>query len=61
MDGNFSTEHMKHRTWDREVALSAGAAFMANLDTYKAYLRSAQEIVQVFRYSPMRYHSLIFP
>jgi len=47
MDGNFSAEHMKHRSRERDVYLSAGMAFMANPDAYKAHLRSAQEIAQV--------------
>jgi hypothetical protein len=46
MDGNFSAEHMKHRSGDRDVSLSAGMAFMANPNTYKAHLRSGQEIIQ---------------
>jgi hypothetical protein len=48
MDGNFSAEHMRHRTGDKDVSLSAGTAFMANPDSYKAHLRSGKEIVQVF-------------
>ncbi|KAH8976523.1 hypothetical protein EDB83DRAFT_2328115 [Lactarius deliciosus] len=47
MDGNFSAEHMRHRSGERDVALSAGMAFMANLELYKAHLRSGTEIVQV--------------
>jgi hypothetical protein len=46
MDGNFSAEHMKHRSGDWDVSLSAGMAFMANPNTYKAHLRSGQEIIQ---------------
>ncbi|KAH8995501.1 hypothetical protein EDB86DRAFT_2829415 [Lactarius hatsudake] len=46
MDGNFSAEHMRHRSGERDVALSAGMAFMANLELYKAHLRSGTEIVQ---------------
>ncbi|KAH9033011.1 hypothetical protein EDB85DRAFT_1864729 [Lactarius pseudohatsudake] len=46
MDGNFSAEHMRHRSGERDVALSAGMAFMANPELYKAHLRSGTEIVQ---------------
>ncbi|KAH9038693.1 hypothetical protein EDB85DRAFT_1860301 [Lactarius pseudohatsudake] len=46
MDGNFSAEHMKHRPGEKDIALSAGMAFMANPDSYKAHLKSGQEIVQ---------------
>ncbi|KAH8994300.1 hypothetical protein EDB86DRAFT_2829803 [Lactarius hatsudake] len=46
MDGNFSAEHMRHRSGERDVALSAGMAFMANLELYKAHLQSVTEIVQ---------------
>jgi hypothetical protein len=47
MDGNFSAEHMKHRSGERDVSLSAGMAFMANPNSYKAHLRSGQEYGQV--------------
>ena len=47
MDGNFSAEHMKHRSGERDISLSSGMAFMANPETYKAHLRSAKEIPQV--------------
>lgn len=47
MDGNFSAEHMRHRSGERDVALSAGMAFMANPESYKAHLRSGREIAQV--------------
>ncbi|KAH8984882.1 hypothetical protein EDB86DRAFT_2833344 [Lactarius hatsudake] len=43
---NFSAEHMRHRSGERDVALSAGMAFMANPDSYKAHLQSGQEIAQ---------------
>ncbi|KAH9041917.1 hypothetical protein EDB83DRAFT_2228119 [Lactarius deliciosus] len=46
MDGNFSAEHMRHRSGERDVALSAGMAFMANPELYKAHLQSGTEIVQ---------------
>ncbi|KAH9031538.1 hypothetical protein EDB85DRAFT_1847537, partial [Lactarius pseudohatsudake] len=46
MDGNFSAEHMRHRSGEKDVALSAGMAFMANPDSYKAHLQSGQEIAQ---------------
>ena len=52
MDGNFSAEHMKHRSGERDVALSAGMAFMANPDSYKAHLQSGKE------YRHVRNHSL---
>ena len=47
MDGNFSAEHMKHRSKERDVSLSAGMAFMANPDSYQAHLQSGQEYRQV--------------
>ncbi|KAN0124687.1 hypothetical protein V8E53_002258 [Lactarius tabidus] len=46
MDGNFSAEHMKHRSGERDISLSAGMAFMANPETYKAHLRSGKEVIQ---------------
>ncbi|KAH9013825.1 hypothetical protein EDB83DRAFT_2233173 [Lactarius deliciosus] len=46
MDGNFSAEHMRCRTGDADLPLSAGMAFMANPNSYKAHLHSGQEIVQ---------------
>ncbi|KAH9017834.1 hypothetical protein EDB85DRAFT_1874207 [Lactarius pseudohatsudake] len=46
MDGNFSAEHMKHRSGEKDVSLSAGMAFMANPDAYKAHLRSGKELAQ---------------
>ncbi|KAI9446284.1 hypothetical protein H4582DRAFT_1804475 [Lactarius indigo] len=46
MDGNFSAEHMRCRTGDTDVPLSAGMAFMANPNSYKAHLHSGQEISQ---------------
>jgi hypothetical protein len=47
MDGNFSAEHMRSRTREAEIPLSAGMAFMANPDSYKAHLRTGKEIAQV--------------
>lgn len=47
MDGNFSAEHMRHRSGERDVSLSAGMAFMANPDSYKAHLWSGTELPQV--------------
>ncbi|KAH9169728.1 hypothetical protein EDB89DRAFT_1854174, partial [Lactarius sanguifluus] len=44
MDGNFSAEHMRHRSGERDVALSAGMAFMANPELYKAHLQSGTKI-----------------
>ena len=46
MDGNFSAEHMKHRSGERDIPLSAGMAFMANPDSYKAHLLSAKDMGQ---------------
>ncbi|KAI9430336.1 hypothetical protein H4582DRAFT_2063950 [Lactarius indigo] len=46
MDGNFSAEHMRCRTGEADVPLSAGMAFMANPNSYKAHLHSGQEISQ---------------
>ncbi|KAN0129865.1 hypothetical protein V8E53_012337 [Lactarius tabidus] len=46
MDGNFSTEHMQCRTGEKDVHLSAGMAFMANLEEYKAHLKSGKESIQ---------------
>jgi hypothetical protein len=47
MDGNFSAEHMRCRTGEKEVLLSAGMAFMASPESYNAHLRSGKESVQV--------------
>lgn len=47
MDGNFSAEHMKHRSSERDVSLSSGMAFMANLELYQSHLRSGREVPQV--------------
>jgi len=47
MDGNFSAEHMRHRSGDRDVSLSAGTTFMANPESFQAHLQSGQEILQV--------------
>ena len=47
MDGNFSAEHMKHRSGERDVLLSSGMAFMANPELYKAHLQSGREVPQV--------------
>ncbi|KAH9018398.1 hypothetical protein EDB85DRAFT_1873822 [Lactarius pseudohatsudake] len=41
MDGNFSAEHMRCRTGETDVPLSAGMAFMANPNSFKAHLHSA--------------------
>ncbi|KAI9434832.1 hypothetical protein H4582DRAFT_2080497 [Lactarius indigo] len=46
MDGNFSAEHMRHKSQEKDVALSAGMAFMANPDSYKAHLQSGKEVAQ---------------
>jgi hypothetical protein len=50
MDGNFSAEHMRYRTTEKDVALSPGMAFMANPDLYKAHLQTGAEIIQVSVY-----------
>jgi hypothetical protein len=47
MDGNFSAEHMRYQTREKDVSLSPGMAFMANPEVYKSHLRSGAEIVQV--------------
>jgi hypothetical protein len=47
MDGNFSAEHMRSRTSEKDVSLSAGMAFMANPESYQAHLRSGKESIQV--------------
>jgi hypothetical protein len=47
MDGNFSAEHMRYRTREKDVSLSPGMAFMANPDLYKSHLRSGAEMAQV--------------
>ncbi|KAH9172399.1 hypothetical protein EDB89DRAFT_1906254 [Lactarius sanguifluus] len=39
-------EHMRCRTGDADLPLSAGMAFMANPNSYKAHLHSGQEMVQ---------------
>jgi hypothetical protein len=44
MDGNFSAEDMRHRSGEKDIALSAGMAFMANPESYKAHLQTAKEI-----------------
>ena len=59
MDGNFSAEHMKHRSGERDIALSAGMAFMANPDSYKAHLLSGKEITQVCISFLLRFSRLI--
>ena len=47
MDGNFSAEHMRYRTTEKDVALSPGMAFMSNLDIYKSHLQNGAEMRQV--------------
>ena len=47
MDGNFSAEHMRYKSGQRDIALSAGMAFMANPDAYGAHIRTGVEINQV--------------
>jgi hypothetical protein len=47
MDGNFSVGHMKHRSGEKDIALSPGMGFMANLELYKAHLQTGHEITQV--------------
>ena len=60
MDGNFSAEHMRYRTTDKEVSLSPGMAFMANPEIYKAHLRSGSEMHQAGRRFHFVYHSLTY-
>lgn len=40
MDGNFSAEHMRYRTSEKDVSLSSGMAFMANPEKYNYHLQS---------------------
>ena len=47
MDGNFSAEHMRYKSGQKDIALSAGMAFMANPDGYSAHIRTGKEISQV--------------
>ena len=47
MDGNFSAEHMRHRSGEQDIALLPGMAFMANLELYNAHLCSGREVPQV--------------
>ena len=47
MDGNFSAEHMRYRTTEKDVALSPGMAFMSNPDIYKSHLQNGAEMRQV--------------
>jgi hypothetical protein len=54
MDGNFSAEHMHYKAGVIDIPLSAGMAFMENLDTYKAHLKSGKESIQVCW--PSHYH-----
>ncbi|KAF8260169.1 hypothetical protein EI94DRAFT_1773752 [Lactarius quietus] len=46
MDGNFSAEHMKHRSREKDIALSAGMGFMADPKPYKAHLQTGWQIDQ---------------
>ena len=46
MDGNFSAEHMRYRTTEKDVPLSPGMAFMSNPDLYKSHLQSGAEMPQ---------------
>ena len=56
MDGNFSAEHMKCRAGVMDVPLSAGMAFMAMPEPYKAHLNNACEIPQVRMIISLRYN-----
>ena len=49
MDGNFSAEHMRCRSGDKDVTLSAGLAFMANPEAYRAHLINGKDTIQVHR------------
>jgi hypothetical protein len=51
MDGNFSAEHMRYWTTEKDVPLSPGMAFMSNPDLYKSHLQSGVEMIQVNEYS----------
>jgi hypothetical protein len=55
MDGNFSAEHMRYRTTEKDVALSPGMAFMANPELYKSHLRHGAEMTQVSVNGLIRY------
>ncbi|KAF8266187.1 hypothetical protein EI94DRAFT_1772183 [Lactarius quietus] len=46
MDGNFSVEHMKHRSREKDIALSAGMGFIADPEPYKAHLQTRRQIDQ---------------
>ncbi len=46
MDGNFSAEHIRYQTRERDVALSLGMAFMASPELYGSHLQSRAEIAQ---------------
>jgi hypothetical protein len=46
MDGNFSAEHMRYRSTDKDVALSPRMAFMSNPELYKSHLQSGAEMIQ---------------
>ncbi|KAN0138134.1 hypothetical protein V8E53_004023 [Lactarius tabidus] len=46
MDGNFSAEHMRYRSTDKDVALSPGMAVMSNPKLYKSHLQSGAEMIQ---------------
>jgi hypothetical protein len=47
MDGNFSAEHMKSRTREKDISLSDGMAFMVNQSSYMAHLKTGKEFTQV--------------
>jgi hypothetical protein len=47
MDGNFSAEHMRYRSGEKDAPLSAGVAFMANPELYRTHLHSGKETIQV--------------
>ncbi|KAF8263339.1 hypothetical protein EI94DRAFT_1488502, partial [Lactarius quietus] len=47
MDGNFSAEHMKHRSGEKDIALSAGMGFMADPEPYKEHLQTRRQIDQL--------------
>jgi hypothetical protein len=61
MDGNFSAEHMRHRSVEKDISLSAGMAFMANPESYKAHLRSGKEMAQACIHSSFICCWLIVP
>ena len=46
-DGNFKADHLKQKTDESEVWLTAGEGFMTNIDRYNEHLAVALESKQV--------------